>query len=301
MSSPNDSGQTPAYYVPESSPWPFVGAIALFLIAFGAGTTIKGLSSDATNWGAYVLGAGIVLLLIMLWGWFANQIDESMSGLYSPQLSVSYRQGMVWFIFSEVMFFLAFFGALFYARVFSVPWLGGDGNNAMTHLILWEQFIPQWPLTLTPDGTTTQAMPWHGIPLWNTLILLTSSVTVHFAHLALLRPESEKKRGQALGLLCLTVLLGAVFVAMQIVEYFHAYQEMSLRLDSGIYGSTFFLLTGFHGLHVTLGTIFLAIIACRMAKGHFSARSHFAFKAASWYWHFVDVVWLGLFLFVYIV
>lgn len=301
MSAPTETGQTPAYYVPESSPWPFVGAVALFLIAFGAGTAVKGLSAEGINWGAYVLSAGVLLLVVMLWGWFSNQIEESMSGLYSSQLSTSYRQGMLWFIFSEVMFFIAFFGALFYVRVFAVPWLGGEGNNAMTHVVLWAQFVPEWPLTTTPDGSQTTAMPWHGIPLWNTIILLTSSVTIHFAHLALKHSTDKQHRTAVLGWLGVTVLLGVVFISLQIQEYLHAYQELSLRLDSGIYGATFFLLTGFHGLHVTLGTVFLFIMACRIAKGHFSATSHFAFKAASWYWHFVDVVWLGLFLFVYII
>lgn len=296
MSVSTNTGQVPAYYVPENSPWPIVGAFALFLIALGAGTTIKGLSSEGTNWGVYLLGAGVGVLCIMLWGWFSHQINESMSGLYSNQLSASYRQAMVWFIFSEVMFFLAFFGALFYARTLSVPWLAGEGNNAMTHAILWDQFSASWPLIVTPSGTETQAMPWQGIPLWNTIILLVSSVTMHIAHLSLIK----ERRAFILGFLGVTVVLGCVFIGMQIQEYMHAYQAMSLRLDSGIYGSTFYLLTGFHGLHVTLGTLFLFIVGCRVAKGHFTKKSHFAFLAASWYWHFVDVVWLCLFVFVYV-
>ncbi|MGF1691665.1 cytochrome c oxidase subunit 3 [Photobacterium kagoshimensis] len=285
--------QHEAYYVPATSAWPIVGAIALFLIALGAGSTVGGLMAGQGPW---VLLAGVGLLLIMLTGWFRDVIRESMGGLYSAQLDRSFRQGMSWFIFSEVMFFAAFFGALFYARMIAVPWLGGAGNNAMTNAVLWPDFIAQWPLILTPSGGETQAMGPLGLPLYNTLILLLSSVTVHIAHTAL---EKDNRPRLTLFLL-LTVLLGGLFVYLQGVEYIHAYQDMGLTLDSGIYGNTFFMLTGFHGLHVTLGTIILFIVWCRVLKGHFSAEKHFAFQAGAWYWHFVDVVWLGLFTFVYI-
>lgn len=283
------------YYVPEQSPWPIVGAVSLFLIAFGAGTMVQQMGTEQT-YGSWILGAGITCLSLMLFGWFRNVIDESMSGLYSAQMDRSFRQGMSWFIFSEVMFFCAFFGALLYARVFAVPWLGGDGNNEMTGAILWPEFSATWPLLTTPGGTQTEAMGWYGLPLINTLILLTSSITIHFAHTGL----EQQKRKQLTAMLGLTILLGTAFLILQVEEYVHAYVELGLRLDSGIYGNTFFLLTGFHGLHVTLGTIILMVLFLRVLKGHFTPDSHFAFQAGSWYWHFVDVVWLCLFVFVYI-
>ncbi len=285
------------YYVPEQSPWPIVGAIALFLLAFGAGHFVNEVTRNKEGHGEYMLLAGVALLVFMLVGWFRNVIDESMSGLYSAQMDRSFRQGMSWFIFSEVMFFAAFFGALFYARMIAMPWLDGESNNAMTAEILWPDFAAHWPMTKTPGGIETTAMPWQGLPLYNTLILLTSSVTLQFAHVAL----EQGKRLQLRLMLLLTVLLGASFLGLQAYEYMHAYQDLNLRLDSGIYGNTFFLLTGFHGLHVTLGALFLAIIWLRiMLKNHFTAHNHFAFQAAAWYWHFVDVVWLCLFVFVYV-
>ncbi|WP_413113162.1 cytochrome c oxidase subunit 3 [Thaumasiovibrio sp. DFM-14] len=287
------SSQHQHYYVPAQSIWPIIGAIALFMIAMGAGATVGGLFGGNGPW---LLLSGIGVLLIMLFGWFKDVIRESMAGLYSAQMDRSFRQGMSWFIFSEVMFFAAFFGALFYARMIAVPWLGGAANNAMTHAVLWPEFIPTWPLTTTPDGTQTNAMGAMGLPLINTLILLTSSITVHIAHVAM-----EKGNRQRLVLfLLLTVLLGSLFVFFQGEEYLHAYQEMDLKLDSGVYGNTFYLLTGFHGVHVTLGTLILFIVWLRVLRGHFSPEKHFAFQAGVWYWHFVDVVWLMLFIFVYI-
>ncbi|MGB6137123.1 MAG: cytochrome c oxidase subunit 3 [Shewanella sp.] len=283
------------YYVPAQSGWPIIGAIGLFLIAFGAGNYIQQLATEKTS-GGYILLAGIAVIIFMIFGWFKAVIDESMAGLYSPQMDRSFRQGMSWFIFSEIMFFGAFFGALFYARMISVPWLGGASNNAMTQEVLWPTFEAVWPLVKTPDGTTTEAMPWTGLPLINTIILLTSSVTLHFAHVSL----EKAKRKPLIIWLSLTVILGAVFLALQVEEYSHAYQEMGLTLTSGVYGNTFFLLTGFHGMHVTIGTLFLIILLLRIIKGHFSPDKHFAFQAGSWYWHFVDVVWLCLFIFVYV-
>ncbi|WP_434138439.1 cytochrome c oxidase subunit 3 [Photobacterium leiognathi] len=285
---------TTKYYVPDESAWPIVGAIALFLIALGAGATVGDLFGGQGPW---ILLAGVGLILLMLVGWFRDVIRESMGGLYSAQMDRSFRQGMSWFIFSEVMFFAAFFGALFYARMIAVPWLGGASNNAMTNAVLWPDFIAMWPLIKTPDGTETQAMGPIGLPLYNTILLLTSSVTLHFAHTAL----EQNNRSRLKLLLLLTVLLGVVFVYLQGVEYVHAYEDMNLRLDAGIYGNTFFMLTGFHGVHVTLGAIILFIVWCRILKGHFTPKHHFAFQAGAWYWHFVDVVWLGLFIFVYII
>ncbi|ANP78639.1 MFS transporter [Vibrio crassostreae 9CS106] len=292
------SSKKEVYFVPHQSHWPLVGAVALFLVAVGAGLTVQNMGTDAAGgvFGKAALLVGFCVLLYMLAGWFSNVITESLSGLYSEQISRSFRQGMSWFIFSEIMFFGAFFGALFYARMISVPWIGGAGNNEMTHEVLWPMFQSIWPLTTTPDGVTTQAMPWQGIPLKNTIILLLSSVTLHMAHISL----EQNKRMALIVWLEITIVLAGFFLFFQVEEYLHAYQEMGLTLQSGIYGNTFFLLTGFHGLHVCLGTIFLIVLLARVAKDHFTPKDHFAFQAGSWYWHFVDVVWLGLFVFVYV-
>jgi cytochrome c oxidase subunit 3 len=266
-------------------------------LGYGAALWINALAKDQHGIGVFLIVAGFALLFYMLFGWFSNIIDESMDGLYSQQMDRSFRQGMSWFIFSEIMFFMAFFGALFYARMIAVPWLDGASNNVMTAEVLWPNFEAIWPLTKTPGGLETQAMPWEGIPLYNTLILLASSVTLQFAHIGI-----EQRKYTQLGFfLLLTIILGVVFLFLQGQEYVHSYQELGLRLDSGVYGNTFFLLTGFHGLHVTLGAIFLTVIFLRiLIKGHFTPERHFGFQAAAWYWHFVDVVWLNLFVFVYV-
>ncbi|GAB3755744.1 cytochrome c oxidase subunit 3 [Lysobacter olei] len=280
------------YFVPHSSRWPFLGSIALFV-------TMVGLASwfNEVSWGNKVFFVGIALLCGVLFGWFGDVIRESVGGNYNKQVDVSFRMGMMWFIFSEVMFFAAFFGALFYARQFAMPWLGGEGDGVMTHSLLWEGFSAAWPSNGPGNiGGVYQTIPAWGLPLLNTLILLTSGVTVTIAHHAL----KAGHRTQLLVFLGLTVLLGAVFLFFQAEEYIHAYNELNLTLGSGIYGSTFFMLTGFHGAHVTLGTLMLAIIWLRCLKGHFTKDDHFAFEAVAWYWHFVDVVWLGLFLFVYV-
>ena len=285
------------YYVPHDSAWPIVGALALLLIGYGGATWISQLDQPDARTSPWVFAGGIGLLVVTLFGWFGKVIDESQRGLYSAQLDRSFRQCMSWFIFSEVMFFLAFFGALFYARVVSVPWLDGASNNAMTAEILWPNFEAAWPLLKTPGGTETQAMPWSGLPLWNTLILLASSVTLQIAHVAI----EQGKRLQLKLFLALTVLLGVTFLFLQGYEYMHAYDDLGLRLDSGVYGNTFYLLTGFHGLHVTIGALILLVMLLRIViKDHFTAEHHFGFQAAAWYWHFVDVVWLNLFIFVYV-
>lgn len=286
-----------SYYVPSQSHWPIIGAVALFMIAFGAGNYVTDLANEQSGYGGYLLLAGIALVIYMLIGWFSDVINESLTGKYSHQMDNSFRQGMSWFIFSEVMFFAAFFGALLYLRVFSVPWLAGAGNNAETAAVLWPDFIAQWPLLTTPGGTTTSAMGWYGLPLINTILLLTSSVTAHFSHSALIK----NNRSQLKVWLGLTIVLGVTFMFFQIQEYAHGYsEEMRLFLDSGVYGNSFYLLTGFHGMHVTLGCIMLIVMWLRVLKGHFTPENHFAFQAASWYWHFVDVVWVMLFVFVYI-
>lgn len=285
------------YYVPEQSKWPIIGAVGLFFIALGAGTYVNEITKGTSGWGGYMLLGGLAIIIYMVTGWFKDQIQESMSGMYSKQLGVSYRQGMAWFIFSEVMFFAAFFGALFYARILVMPWLGGGTEtHAETHNVLWSSFEAVWPLTTTPGGVTTTAMPPWGLPAINTLLLLASSVTLHYAHTSLIDGNRDKLKK----MLGVTILFGVVFLGLQVEEYIVAYTEMGLRLDSGIYGNTFFMLTGFHGMHVTLGTIMLIVMFFRVMKGHFTPENHFAFEASSWYWHFVDVVWLFLFIFVYV-
>ena len=280
------------YFVPHSSKWPFVGSIAMFVTMVGVASWLN----DA-GWGMWVFYAGLVMLSATLFMWFGDVIRESVSGHYNRQVDVSFRMGMVWFIFSEVMFFAAFFGALFYARTLALPWLGGEGDGVMTNSLLWEGFSAAWPSAGPGQvGGQFQTIPAWGLPLLNTLILLTSGVTITIAHHAL----KAGNRSQLLIWLGATVLLGCVFLFFQAEEYIHAYKELNLTLGSGIYGSTFFMLTGFHGLHVTLGTLMLAIIWFRCAKGHFTKDDHFGFEAVAWYWHFVDVVWLGLFLFVYV-
>lgn len=293
-----------SYYVPESSWFPVVTATAMGLLAVGGGLAVQGRTG-------LPLLAGLALLAVVLFRWFSTVIDENMKGLPDAQLKRSYVIGMGWFIFSEVMFFAAFFGALFYVRVFAVPWLGGEGDKAMTNELLWQGFEAQWPVMQTPDqaaGGSKFVAPHENmgfpgwdrflgwLPLWNTLILLTSSWTVHIAHHAL----KHANRARFNLFLAITVALGLIFIGVQYVEYHEAYVEMGLTLQSGIYGTTFFMLTGFHGFHVCLGTFMLLIQLIRGLKGHFKPDDQFGFEASSWYWHFVDVVWVGLFIFVYV-
>jgi cytochrome c oxidase subunit III len=280
------------YYVPHGSPWPIIATLGLFTTMLGAAFTV-----NHSPGGSWVLAIGLVAMVAMLFGWFGDVIRESVKGFYNRQVDISFRMGMIWFIFSEVMFFAAFFGALFYARNFSVPWLGGAGDGALTNEFIWSNYSAAWP-TDGPGkvgGGFSTVGPW-GLPLINTLLLLSSGVTITIAHHAL----RAGQRGALLVWLGATILLGSAFLYFQAIEYIHAYHELGLTLGSGIYGSTFFMLTGFHGMHVTLGTIMLIVAWFRCAKGHFTRDQHFGFEAIAWYWHFVDVVWLGLFLFVYV-
>jgi cytochrome c oxidase subunit 3 len=197
------------------------------------------------------------------------------------------------------MFFVAFFGALFYIRVVSAPGLAGEGSKGLSEM-LWPNFEYVWPLLNNPDPKLFPPpkdviSPW-GLPLLNTILLVSSSVTITIAHHAL----KKGHRGALKLWLAITVLLGIAFLGFQAEEYIHAYQELGLTLGSGIYGATFFMLTGFHGAHVIIGTLFLSVCLGRLIKGHFKPEHHFGFEAAAWYWHFVDVVWIGLFFFVYV-
>ena len=281
------------YYVPAQSHWPIMGSLGLGALAIGAANLLHG---DPVGHYFFLLGA--LVIVTMLYGWFSDVIRESQSGLYSKQMDRSFRWGMVWFIFSEVMFFAAFFGALFYARELSVPWLAGAGHKATTAL-LWPNFVAEWPLLHNPNPTLFPnpegVISAWGLPAINTFLLLTSGATLTWAHWGLLKNNRAQLK---LGLL-LTIILGISFICCQAYEYIHAYTELGLRLNSGIYGSTFFMLTGFHGAHVTLGTIMLMSIWGRSLKGDFTPEHHFAFEAVAWYWHFVDVIWLMLFVLVY--
>ena len=278
------------YYIPHGSKWPIVGAVALF-------TTMLGVSvwlNDFT--GPWVFYLGLALVAFMFFGWFGTVIRESQAGIYNQGVDRSFRMGMMWFIFSEVMFFAAFFGALYYTRQLSVPWLGGEGSKFLTNQFLWKGFEATWP-TNGPAavGGAFETIPAFGIPALNTAILLSSGVTITIAHHAL----RAGNRTLLKIFLAATFLLGFTFLYLQAKEYMEAYHELNLTLGSGVYGSTFFMLTGFHGLHVTLGAIMLTVVWLRVMKGHFTPAHHFAFEGVAWYWHFVDVVWLGLFIFVY--
>jgi cytochrome c oxidase subunit III len=283
------------YYLPAPSSWPFKGCIALICTVAGAANWLHDV------WiGPYLFAFGFAMLLYLIYGWFGTVIKENRAGLLQDkQVDRSFRWGMCWFIFSEVMFFSAFFGALFYTRVVAVPSLAGSGaTNLTTHVLLWPGFQAVWPLLKNPGSAFTgpqSVMEAWGIPAINTFILLTSGVTITIAHWSLLK---NKFKTMVLFQL-FTILLGISFLFLQGHEYMIAYLEKGLTLGSGIYGTTFFMLTGFHGLHVTIGTIGLTVILYRMLRHDFNPHNHFAFEAVAWYWHFVDVVWLLLFVFVY--
>ncbi|HEX6944586.1 MAG TPA: cytochrome c oxidase subunit 3 [Casimicrobiaceae bacterium] len=285
MSAATTTGGTPAYYVPQPSHWPITGSVALLLMALGAAFWFNGFAA-----GPWLLGVGFVVLLVMLFGWFGTVIRESEGHLYSKRVDLSFRWSMSWFIFSEVMFFAAFFGALFYARNLSIPDLGSAEQK-----LLWPNFAAGWPTAGPYIQEKFSPIGAFGIPLLNTILLLTSGVTLTIAHHAL----KAGHRGALKLWLFATIALGVTFLGFQAYEYIHLYNDLNLKLSTGIYGSTFFMLTGFHGAHVTIGAIMLTVMLFRALRGHFTADHHFAFEAAAWYWHFVDVVGLLLFGLVY--
>ncbi|CAD5257302.1 MULTISPECIES: cytochrome c oxidase subunit 3 [Halomonadaceae] len=281
-----------SYYVPASSRWPVLGSVALGAMMVGTGIKL------VYDTGLPLVLIGVVGILAVMGLWFRDVISESRGGLYDEQMDRSFRWGMGWFIFSEVMFFAAFFGALFYVRMFAIPWLGGEGAKGVSAL-LWPDFVATWPLLNPPDssiaGPEQVFSPWQ-LPLVNTLILITSSITLTVAHEALKVGDRKTCRNWLTG----TVLLGCCFIMIQGVEYYEAYAHYGITLEAGIFGATFFILTGFHGVHVIIGTLILATMLVRIIKGHFGDENHFGFEASCWYWHFVDVVWVGLFIFVYV-
>jgi cytochrome c oxidase subunit 3 len=285
-------GTTPYYFVPAPSRHPAMAALGLFFVFYGAAQWINGAS-----WAKYSVLFGLLWWLGVLYQWFRDAISESEGGQYGHKIDISYRWSMTWFIFSEVMFFGAFFSALWWVRAHSVPQLG-----SLENALLWPEFKAIWPTlaagaTASPAGTIEpfQTMgPWP-LPTINTALLLSSGVTLTIAHHAL----RAGNRAKTIGFMWITVLLGLTFLFVQGYEYYHAYHELNLKLSSGVYGSTFFMLTGFHGFHVFVGMLMLFFITLRLHKGHFTADHHFGFEGAAWYWHFVDVVWLGLYILVY--
>jgi cytochrome c oxidase subunit 3 len=279
--------EAPYYYVPADSPHPARASLCMLLVMLSASAWVNGIGN--AKFGVLV---GVLALFVVLYQWFGDAIHESETGMNSKRIDASYRWSMSWFIFSEVMFFAAFFGALWYTRTITTPWLGDLDHK----LLLWPNFNAVWP-NLGPAGVVEpfQTMGPFWLPTINTALLLSSGVTLTISHHAL----RENHRGKAKFWLFATIVLGFVFVACQATEYIHAYTELNLKFTSGAYGSLFFLLTGFHGFHVLLGATMLTVILIRLMKGHFTADHHFGFEGAAWYWHFVDVVWLGLYLFVY--
>jgi cytochrome c oxidase subunit III len=286
------NGTTPYYFVPDPSRHPALAALGLFFVILGAAQWING-----ADWGMYSLMAGMVIWLGVLFQWFSESVSESESGKYGHKIDLSFRWSMSWFIFSEVMFFGAFFSALWWARAHSVPGLG-----SLENAVLWPDFKAVWPsvvagATASPAGIvepfTTMTPFW--LPTINTALLLTSGVTLTIAHHALV----VGNRSKTILFMWMTVLLGIIFLIVQGYEYYHAYADLNLKLSSGVYGSTFFMLTGFHGFHVFIGMLMLLFITLRLQKGHFTSQRHFGFEGAAWYWHFVDVVWLGLYILVY--
>ena len=288
----SSSSSTPYYFVPGPSSHPAVASLGLFFVILGAVQWVNGV-----GWGAYSLALGMVVWLATLFVWFRDSVRESEGGLYGHKIDLSYRWSMSWFIFSEVMFFGAFFTALLWARVHSVPALG-----SLENALLWPDFKSVWPsvaagVTASPADIVEpfQTVGPFWLPTINTALLLTSGVTMTIAHHAL----REGHRAKTIAFMWATVILGVVFLIVQGYEYYHAYVDLNLKLTSGIYGSTFFMLTGFHGFHVLVGMLMLFFITLRLQKGHFTVEKHFGFEGAAWYWHFVDVVWLGLYILVY--
>lgn len=292
------------YFIADPSYWPMIGCLGLFTTVLGLVQTLH-----QSTFGPYIMAAGILALIFTMYGWFGAVIKESLQGLHSEQMDKTYRWGMFWFIVSEIALFLSFFLALFYTRIFGIPELGGDPwhfaqalnmyKGGATHEYLWPHFESVWPLLKNPNpalfkGPEAVIYTW-GIPALNTLLLLSSAVTVTWAHWGLKKGNHK----QVIIGLMMTIMLGIIFEGFQAHEYHEAYTELGLTLASGIYGTTFFTLTGLHALHVSMGIIMLTIILIRCMRRHFLPEHHFAFEAVSWYWHFVDVVWLFLFIFVY--
>lgn len=281
--------------VPESSKWPIVGAIGLFLIAIGI---VNWIHQNSIGPWLFLLGACV--MAFMLFGWFYDVVQENMTTLrHDRQTRISYRWGMFWFIFAELMFFGVFFGALFYIRMFSVPWLAGEGSGRITHLLLWPNFQNLWPVFAPPNpglfsGPKTVFDPWQ-LPALNTIILICADAAMTWAYWAVLKSS----RWQLIVGQVLAIILSICFLLLQVHEYGVAYTQKGLMFNSGIYGSTFFMLTGVHATHVIVGIVIVLALLYRSIRGHFDKDHAFAIAATSWYYHFIDVLWIALFIFVY--
>jgi cytochrome c oxidase subunit 3 len=262
------------YHLVDPSPWPAIGAVAAFITAVGAVHWMHG-----GHW--VFMTIGLLGVLYTMFMWWRDVIAEAHKGDHTPVVGLHLRYGMILFIASEVMFFVAWFWAFFDASLFTDEAIQASRVTETGGI---------WP----PKGVEP-FNPWH-LPLVNTLILLTSGTTVTWAHHALLNNDRE---GLKWGLAA-TVVLGLLFTAVQAYEYVHAAFAFSRDNGGNIYGSTFFMATGFHGFHVIVGTIFLIVCLLRALKGDFTPKQHFGFEAAAWYWHFVDVVWLFLFACIYV-
>jgi cytochrome c oxidase subunit 3 len=284
------------YHLVNPSPWPFVASVGALVAAVGAVVLMRGLSSNEADfffgkghWTLFLVGMGILVITCI--GWWGDVIKESRGGDHTPVVDIGLRYGMILFIASEVMFFVAWFWMFFELAIF-------HGHRA-------DWIVPTWDAATTaawanwPPPHVETFDPFH-LPLMNTLILLLSGTTVTWAHHAL---QTGDRNGARNGLI-LTVLLGILFSYVQfVVEYpaaGFAFGNQGDVTNANVYGSSFFMATGFHGFHVVIGTIFLAVCLLRLMAGQMSPQKHFGLEAAAWYWHFVDVVWLFLFTFVYV-
>ena len=281
------------YYVPASSNWPLVGSFALFCLLDGLATWVHG------DWFAYfLLLFGFIILLYMIHGWLGDVIRENRLGLSrDDQVERSFRLGVYWFMFSEAMFFGAMFGALFFIRVFTLPILGGAEN--ITHIVLWPSFNAAWPLLQNPDpsayiGSQVVISPW-GIPLLSSCVILLSVITISLAYWAILK----EFRRMSMVLQVVTILLGLFFLLLQANEYVSVNTVQGMTLASGIYATTYYVLTGFYAVHMTVGITILTVMLYRMKKHDFNKQNNFAFKAATWFWYFISILWLLVFVFVY--
>ncbi len=271
------------YHIVDPSPWPLIGGIGAFLMAIGAVGLMRDLKDEEVIMlgvniaGPWLFYIGLAAVLYTMFGWWSDTIKEAHAGDHTKVVSIHLRYGMIMFIASEVMFFVAWFWAFFDASLYA--------DEAIQ--VARTQFTGgQWP----PEGTNVLD-PMH-LPLFNTITLLLSGTTVTWAHHALLKND---RKGLIWGLAS-TIILGIIFTSVQVYEYIDA----PFAFSGSIYGATFYMATGFHGFHVLVGTIFLIVCLIRSMKGHFTPEQHFGFEASDWYWHFVDVVWLFLFFAVYI-
>jgi len=275
------------YHLVNPSPYPLIGSIAATVMALGGVAWMKGLFGlpAGTSW---LFFAGLAGVLYTMFGWWRDVVNEANGGDHTPVVSIGLRYGMILFIVSEVMFFVAWFWIFFEMALFS-------GHRTLSSIEEVRTAWANWP----PHGVET--VPAWNLPLVNTLTLLLSGTTVTWAHHAL---QQGDRKGAKIGL-ALTIVLGVLFTAIQAYEYHHILEHKYFfseeAANSGLYGSSFFMATGFHGFHVLIGTLFLIVCLIRLMGKGFSPKQHFGFEAAAWYWHFVDVVWLFLFAFIYVV